>query len=210
MKIPLKLFTIFALVAGMLACGRAAHAQERPDQLVSRISQEVLAIARTDPEIQSGNRERIMKLVEAKIVPHSDFRRATALVTGRYWRRATPEQKQRLTEEFRRLLMFTYSGAMSQVQDQRIDVKPLRAASGDDDVVVDSEFRKSRGAEPVQVSYRLAKTPDGWKIYDVNVMGIWMGLTYQNMFADEIRRSGIDGLIDALSERNRNLAAGTE
>ena len=206
MKTLLRAWTL-ALCIGMLALHARAQAQEAPDELVRRVSQEVLAIAKSDKDIRSGNRQRIIELVETKILPHTDFRRATALVTGRYWRTATPQQQEQLMDEFHKLLLFTYSGAMSQVRDQHIEVKPLRAVPDEDEVVVRTEFRKSRAAEPVQVNYRLAKTDDGWKIYDVNVMGVWLGLTYQQSFASEIQRGGIDGLIKTLSEKNRQLRA---
>lgn len=207
----MRLFTQFlvlaALAIGMPAFGGSAFAQEAPDELVRRVSQEVLAIAKSDKEIRGGNRQRINELVETKILPYTDFRRATALVTGRYWRTATPAQQQQLMDEFRKLLMYTYSGAMSQVRDQQIDVLPLRRGAGDAEAVVRTEFRKSRGAQPVEVNYRLAKTTDGWKIYDVNVMGVWLGLVYQESFAGEISRGGIDGLIHSLSEKNKALQA---
>jgi phospholipid transport system substrate-binding protein len=210
MKILLQFFALAALVVGMPAFGNAAPAQEAPDELIRRVSQEVLAIAKSDSEIRGGNRQRIIELVDTKILPHTDFRRATALVTGRYWQQATPGQQQELMDEFRKLLMHTYAGAMSQVRDQRIDVKPMRGAPEGNEAIVRTEFRKSRGAEPVQVDYRLARTKDGWKIYDVNVMGVWLGLTYQESFASEIRRGGIDGLIHTLEEKNKALQARAE
>lgn len=209
MKLLMQFLLLAALAAGMPAFGNNAPAQEAPDELIRRVSQEVLAIARSDQEVQGGNRQRIIELVETKILPYTDFQRATALVTGRYWRTATPAQRQQLMDEFRKLLIYTYSGAMSQVRDQRIDVKPWHTAAGDNETVVRTEFRKSRGAEPVQVDYRLAKTSDGWKIYDVNVMGVWLGLVYQESFAGEISRGGIDGLIHTLAEKNKALQAHT-
>jgi phospholipid transport system substrate-binding protein len=206
MKILMRLLAFVALLASMTASGSDAPAPEAPDEMIRRVSSEVLAIAKSDKEIRSGNRQQIIRLVENYILPYTDFQLATALVTGRYWRTATPAQRQQLMDEFRKLLIHTYAGAMSQVRDQRIDVKPLRATPGDE-AVVRTEFRKSRGAEPVQVNYRLAKTKDGWKIYDVNVMGVWLGLTYQESFAGEISRGGIDGLIRTLSEKNKALQA---
>jgi phospholipid transport system substrate-binding protein len=206
MKIFTQSFAAAVFAAWALAFGGSAFAEETPDALVSRISREVIASAKTDEKIQHGDRQRIMRLVETKILPHADFQRSTRLVVGRYWREATPLQQRQLTEEFRKLLIYTYSGAMSQIRDQQIDVKPLRADPADTDVVVHSEFRKTRGAEPIQVSYRLAKSTDGWKIYDVNVMGAWMGETYRSSFSAEIGKGGIDGLIRTLSEKNRQLA----
>ena len=197
-----------ALAAGMPVCASNTAAQEAPDQLIRRVSREVLAIARSDEEIQGGNRQRIIELVETKILPYTDFERATALVIGRYWRTATPAQRQQLMDEFRKLLIHTYSGAMSQVRDQQIDVKPLRLEPGATEAVVRTEFRKSHAAQPIEVNYRLAKTDGGWKIYDVNVMGVWLGLVYQENFAGEISRGGIDSLIHALAEKNKALQAG--
>jgi phospholipid transport system substrate-binding protein len=201
-----KNIAVTAFMLCTLAFSGSASAQESPDVLVKRISQEVITTAKTDKEIQGGDRQRIMQLVESKILPHTDFQRATKLVTGRYWRDATPLQQERLTEEFRKLLIFTYAGAMSQVRDQQIDVKPLRADPADTEVVVRSEFRQSRGAQPIQVNYRFAKSDDGWKIFDVNVMGVWLGETYKSSFSSEIGKVGIDGLIQMLSEKNMQLA----
>lgn len=210
MKLLLQFLVLAVLAAGMPAFASNAPAQEAPDQLIRRVSREVLAIARSDEEIQGGNRQRIIELVKTEILPYTDFQRATALVTGRYWRTATPVQRQQLMDEFRKLLIHTYSGAMSQVRDQQIDVKPLRIEAGATEAVVRTEFRKSRGAQPIEVNYRLAKTNDGWKIYDVNVMGVWLGMVYQESFAGEISRGGIDGLIHALSEKNKALQARAE
>lgn len=210
MKQLIKFFTFAIFTAGLIASSHSATTQEAPDELIKRVSHEVIAIAKSDKQIQSGNRQRIVELVETKILPYTDFPRATALVTGRHWRTATPQQREQLIEEFRKLLLYTYAGAMSQVRDQQIDVKPLRNDVTGDDVIVDSEFRKSPGAEPIQVSYRLAKSADGWKIYDVNVMGVWLGLTYRETFANEINKGGVDGLIQTLSEKNKLLRTKVE
>ena len=196
-----------ALAFGALTLtGHVAAQQEAPDALVKRISQEVLDIAREDKEIQSGNHQRVLTLVEEKIIPHVDFPRMTALAAGRFWRDATPQQQKDLTREFRSLLVYTYSGAISQVKDQKLDFKPLRASPNDTDVEVRSEVVQARG-EPIQLNYRLAKTDSNWKIYDVNVLGAWLVETYKGNFAAEINRSGIDGLIKALADRNAKLAA---
>jgi phospholipid transport system substrate-binding protein len=210
MNIWKKLLSISTITTSLLAFGGAAVAQEAPDELVKRVSAEVIAAAKSDDKIQGGDRQRSVQLVEEKILPHADFERATMLVMGQHWRRATPEQQKQLIEEFRKLLIYTYAGAMVQVRDQRINVKPLRADPADTDVVVNSEFQKGRGAEPVQVSYRLAKSPEGWKIYDVNVMGVWLGLTYKDSFDAEINKGGgIDGLIKTLVEKNKRARSDT-
>ena len=200
------LVTVFALVT--LAFAAAAQAaEEAPDAMVKRISQEVLEIARADRQIQGGNQKRVLALVEEKILPYVDFQRMTALAAGRHWREATPEQQKQLTVEFRNLLIYTYSGAISQVRDQRLDFKPFRAAATDTDVEVRSQVLQSRG-EPIQLNYRLKKTDAGWKIYDINVLGAWLVETYKGNFSAEIGKSGIDGLIKVLSDKNKQLATG--
>lgn len=207
MKILARLCTFFSITFGLLLAAGAAFAQEAPDVMIKRVSQEVIEIAKSDSEIQGGNFKRIVAVVKEKILPHLDMERATALTAGHHWRNATPEQRQELTVQYRDLLIYTYAGAMSQIGDQTLEFKPLRAAPGDTEVEVHSEVRLPRRPEPVQVRYRLWKTPEGWKIYDVSVLGAWVSETYRNSFSSEINRSGIDGLIELLTERNRKLAA---
>jgi len=199
------LFAAFA-VASLGFGSIAAAQQEAPDVLIKRISQEVLDIARQDKEIQSGNNQKVLDLVEEKILPHVDFQRMTSLAAGRFWREATPQQQKELTREFRSLLVYTYSGAISQVKEHKLEFKPLRASPNDTEVEVRSQVVQSRG-EPIQLNYRLAKTDLEWKIYDVNVLGAWLVETYKGNFAAEISKGGIDGLIKALSDRNIKLAA---
>ena len=197
------------LLSGLLfaaLCG-LVQAQEAPDALIRRVSQEVMDIARDDPAIQAGDRKRIYGLVEARILPHLDFQRGTAFTMGRNWREATPQQRQKLAEEFRNLLLHTYAGAMSQIKDQTMTFRPLRMEPSDINVEVRSEVRMPRRPEPVEVSYRLHKSPTGWKIYDVNVMGAWLSETYRTTFAAEVSKGGIDGLIRTLEEKNRSLAS---
>jgi phospholipid transport system substrate-binding protein len=201
-----KLIAVVFGFTTLAFAGGAAAQQETPDALVKRISQEVLDIAKADKDIQSGNQQRVLELVEAKILPSVDFQRMTSMASGRFWRDATPEQQKQLTNEFRSLLVYTYSGAISQVKDQKLEFKPMRGDLADGEVEVRSQVLQPRG-EPVQLNYRLAKTPTGWKIYDVNVLGAWLVETYKGNFAAEINRSGIDGLIKVLSERNKKLAA---
>jgi len=208
MKIFKTLFAAFGFtLAGLAFCGPAA-AEEAPDALIKRISQEVLDTAKSDKDIQSGNQKRVLQLVETKIIPYVDFQRMTALTVGRYWRQATPEQQKQLTDEFRTLLIYTYSGAITQIRDQKLEFKPMRASPSDTDVEVRSQVLQPRGGDPIQLNYRLEKTPEGWKIYDVNVLGAWLVETYKGNFASEISKGGIDGLIKTLSEKNKNLAAG--
>ena len=197
----LWLLFLFAILCG------PASAQEAPDALIRRVSQEVMDIARNDTAIQAGDRKRIYALVEARILPHLDFQRGTALTMGRNWREATPQQRVKLSEEFRNLLLHTYAGAMSQIKDQTMTFRPLRMDAADTDVEVRSEVRMPRRPEPVEVSYRLHKSQTGWKIYDVNVMGAWLSETYRTTFASEVTKGGIDGLIRTLEEKNRQLAS---
>jgi phospholipid transport system substrate-binding protein len=188
--------------SGLLAL--PAHAQEEaPDALIKRLSNEVLDQIKEDKSLQSGNVSRIIALVDAKILPHLNFQRMTASAVGPAWRQASPQQKQRLQEAFKTLLVRTYAGALTQVSDQTIAMKPLRAADTDKDVVVRSEI-VGRG-DPIQLEYRLEKTPGqgaGWKIYNLNVLGVWLVETYRSQFAQEINAKGIDGLITTLETRN--------
>lgn len=201
----IKFLGVAIVVSLAFVAGSAA--QEAPDALVKRVSQEVLDIARTDKDIQGGNQKHVFELVESKVFPHVDFQRTTALAAGRYWREATPAQQQQLANEFRQLLMHTYAGALSRVKDQKLVFKPQRDDPSATKVVVRSEVVQS-GDAPIQLDYRLEKTPSGWKIYDLNVLGAWLVETYKPTFASEISKSGVDGLIKTLAEKNKRLAAG--
>jgi len=183
----------------------AAAADEAPDALVKRISSDVLAAVKADPAIQAGDINRIVNLVDTKIMPNVNFTRMTASAVGRFWRQATPEQQQRLQDEFKTLLVRTYSGALGEVKDQTLSFKPLRMQPADTEVVVRSEVR-GRG-EPIQLDYRLEKSASGWKIYDINVLGVWLVETYRTQFAQEISAKGIDGLIASLAQRNKTNSA---
>lgn len=181
--------------------GPAAAQTEAPDALVKRISTEALEAVKADPAIQAGDVGRIMALVDSKVMPSVNFTRMTSSAVGRFWRQATPEQKEKLQAEFKTLLVRTYSGALGEVRDQTLSFRPLRARPEDTEVVVRTEVR-GRG-EPIQLDYRLEKTPEGWKIYDINVLGLWLVDTYRSQFAQEINANGIDGLIAALAQRNK-------
>ncbi len=186
---------------GLLALPALATT-EAPDALVKRLSDEVMAQIKADPAIQAGDINRIVALVDSKIMPNVNFTRMTSSAVGRFWRQATPAQQKQLQDEFKTLLVRTYSGALGEVKDQTVSFKPLRSRAEDTEVVVRSEVR-GRG-EPVQLDYRLEKTPDGWKIYDLNVLGVWLVETYRSQFAQEINAKGIDGLIQMLSQRNKS------
>ena len=205
MKILNKLLASIVAIAA-LGFTSIASADEAPDALVKRISMEVMDLAKADKEIQKGNQQRVLDLVEAKIIPYVDFQRMTSLAAGRYWRDATPEQQEKLTAEFRSLLVYTYSGAISQVKDQKLDFKPLRADPADTEVEVRTLVIQPRN-EPIQLYYRLEKLPVGWRIYDVNILGAWLVEAYKGNFASEISKGGMDGLIKTLSEKNKRLAA---
>jgi len=194
--------------ASLLAAAPFAHAaDEAPDALVKRLSDEVLGTIRADKSLQGGDIGKIIALVDSKILPNVNFQRMTASAVGPAWRQATDAQKQQLQEEFKTLLIRTYSGALAQVSDQSITVKPLRADAADTDVLVRTEIR-GRG-DPIQLDYRLEKTPGqgaGWKIYNLNVLGVWLMETYRSQFAQEINAKGVDGLIATLSARNKSNA----
>jgi phospholipid transport system substrate-binding protein len=204
MKLIKQLIAV-ATVALASSAYAAAPANEAPDVLVKRISQDVIDTAKSDKSIQAGDQKKVMELVETKILPYVDFQRMTALAAGRFWRDATPEQQKQLSEQFRTLLIFTYSGALSQIKNETVEFKPLRADPADEQVEVRSQVNVA-GKEPITLNYRLAKGPQGWKIFDINVLGAWLVETYKGTFATEIGKSGIDGLIKALAERNKKLA----
>ncbi|MBR7800811.1 MlaC/ttg2D family ABC transporter substrate-binding protein [Undibacterium fentianense] len=201
-----KFSQIFVSLIAGLSFFAAAQAQEAPDQLVKRLSTEIIDAAKTDKDIQAGNRQRINDLVETKVLPHINFERMTSLAVSKNWRTATPEQQKQLVNEFRTLLIHTYSGAITQIRDQRVEFKPFRSAPDDTEVEVKSLVIQTRG-EPLQLSYRLEKTPAGWKIFDINVLGAWLVETYKGSFSAEVNKTGIDGLIKTLVEKNKKLAA---
>ncbi|HKC43231.1 MAG TPA: ABC transporter substrate-binding protein [Burkholderiales bacterium] len=197
----------FVLCAATALVVQAAAAQSTaPDALVRSVTDDVVGIIKQDKDIQAGNRQKTIALVEQKVLPHFDFTRMTALAMGPNWRKATPEQQKLLVEQFRTLLVRTYSTALSAYRNQVIDVKPPRAQPNDAEVVVRSEVKQS-GAEPVTIDYSMAKTPDGWKVYDLAVNGASLVTTYRETFATEVRNGGIDGLIKSLSAKNQQLAA---
>ncbi|MGE5794834.1 MAG: phospholipid-binding protein MlaC [Bacteroidota bacterium] len=175
-----------------------------PDVLVKSVTQEVIGIIKQDKDIQAGNQRKTVALVEDKVLPHFNFGRMTALAMGQNWRRATPEQQKQLVEQFRTLLVRTYSTALAAYRNQVIEFKPLRAAAADADVTVRSDV-KQPGGEPVTIDYSMEKTPGGWKVYDVAIGGVSLVTTYRDTFTNEIRTSGIDGLIKALADKNRQL-----
>ena len=192
------------IVAALLVAATTfpVFAQEAPDALVKRTSGEVLQIVRTDPKVQAGDQQRIREVIETKLLPNFDFERMTALAMGRNWNKATPEQQKLLVEQFRTLLVRTYSGALSQYKDQTIDFKPLRADPAAADVIVRSEVVRS-GQAPVQIDYGMTRTAAGWKAYDVIVGGVSLVTNYRDEFNEQIRSGGVDGLIKTLGDKNK-------
>lgn len=185
-------------------------ADEAADAMILKLSNEVLDSIKADQAIRAGDLNRLMALVDTKIMPHVNFQRMTALSVGPGWRQATPEQKKRLQEEYKILLVRTYAGALQQVDDMSVSLKPMRAAPEDKEVVVRTEVKGKTASEPVQLDYRMEKTPGegrGWKIYDLNVMGVWLVQTYRSQFAQEVSAKGIEGLISSLADRNKANAA---
>jgi phospholipid transport system substrate-binding protein len=201
----LRRAAVLAAVAGFVAAA-PAQAQESPEALVKRVTEEVLATIKGDPQIQAGNQARIREIMETKLLPNFDFGRMTALAMGRNWKSATPEQQQRLTDEFRTLLVRTYSGALNKYRDETIEYKPLRMNPGDTDVTVRTAVIRAGGA-PVQIDYSMAKTPAGWKAYDVIVGGVSLVTNYRDEFNEQIKAGGVDGLLKVLAEKNKGAPA---
>ncbi len=176
-----------------------------PDALIRSLSTDLLNTIRGDKDLQSGDIAKINQIVDQKVLPYVDFEKMTRLTVGRGWRQASAEQRKALVREFRSLLTYTYSGAVSQISDHKVELRPFRAAPTDTDVIVRTHVVASKG-EPIQLDYRMEKTDGGWRIYDVNILGIWLIENYKNSFASEINANGIDGLIKSLTERNKDLA----
>jgi phospholipid transport system substrate-binding protein len=204
----------FSALALMAACafgmtGAAHAAEESADAFIKRVSSDILDSIKADKSIKNGEVNKIITLVDQRVMPNVNFLRMTASAVGPTWRQATPEQQKRLQEEFKILLVRTYSGALGQVSDQTISVKPLRAAADDKEVMVRTEVRGK--GDPIQLDYRVEKSADGsWKVYNMNVMGIWLVENYKTQFAQEINTKGVDGLIASLAERNKSNARGSK
>ena len=181
-----------------------AQAQElAPDVLVRTITQEVVAVLKQDKDIQAGDPKKVAELLETKVVPHFNFTRMTRIAMARNWRLASPEQQKELAGEFKTLLVRTYSTAISNYRDQKIDYRPLRAKPEDTEVTVKSEVKQSGSSQPVSIDYEMEKTPNGWKVYDVKVGGVSLVTTYRDTFASEVKDRGVGGLIKSLAAKNR-------
>lgn len=209
------------VLAFALACGlgtafpaggaRAADAgaDAAPDAMILALSKDVLETIRNDKAIQAGDFDRVQKLVNDKILPRVNFDKMTRLAVGRPWRGATADQRAALTEQFRILLLRTYSGALSKVSDQQVRLRPSRADEGGNDIIVRTQIVPSAG-DPIGIDYRLERTDAGWKIYDLNILGVWLVENYKNEFTETLGQGGIDGLIKALTDKNQKLASGTK
>ena len=199
------LFSLFAAL--IVSCSTVLAQEDSPDSMIKRVTDDVLTIVRQDKDIQSGNTKKVIELVEAKVLPHFNFQRMTSLAMGRDWSKATPEQKKRLSEEFKTLLVRTYSNALTGYKDQSVRYKPTKMQSGETDVVVKTEIILP-GSMPIQLDYSLEKQPEGWKVFDVIVAGVSLVTNYRDTFNQEVRANGIDGLVLMLSNKNRQLEAG--
>ena len=201
------ILSLFVSITSLFVCSASAQSApdpNTPDGLIKIIVADVMSSVKSDPEIQKGNISRVVDLVEKKIVPYTDMRRTTQLAMGRNWSKATPEQQNQLIIEFKNLLIRTYSGALSQLRDQTVQYKPLRSSPSDTDVIVRTVVIGK--SDPIPLDYRLEKTNDGWRVYDINIMGAWLIEAYRNQFTNQISQSGVDGLIKFLQERNAMLA----
>ena len=199
--------SLFVSITSLFVCWVSAQSvpdPNTPDGLIKIIVADVMSLVKSDPEIQRGNIPRVVELVEKKIVPYTDMRRTTQLAMGKNWSKATPEQQNQLIFEFKNLLIRTYSGALSQLRDQTVQYKPLRSSPSDTDVIVRTVVIGK--SDPIPLDYRLEKTNDGWRVYDINIMGAWLIEAYRNQFTNQISQNGVDGLIKFLQERNAMLA----
>jgi phospholipid transport system substrate-binding protein len=203
----MKKLIIGFLVAMALAVPAVTRAQEvAPDALAKKVTDEVITVLRADKDIQAGNTKKVLDLVESKILPHFNFARMTRLAVGAPWRQATAAQQQSLTNEFRTLLVNTYTTAFTQYRDQVIEYRQFKMAPADTEVVVRSLIKQKTGADPIDINYSMEKTDSGWKVYDVVIAGVSLVQNYRSSFASEIQKSGIDGLIATLSAKNKTLA----
>lgn len=191
----------------LAATAAVMAAEAPPDVLVKTTTQEVLAIIKQDKDIQAGHQKKIFDLIDSKVLPHFNFTRMTRLAVGKNWSRATPEQQQELTRQFRTLLVRTYSTALTAYKDQTIDIKPLKMQAADSETTVKTQVNQS-GAQPVTIDYSMEKTPQGWKVYDVTVGGVSLVTNYRSTFDNQISQSGVDGLIKTLAEKNRARETG--
>jgi phospholipid transport system substrate-binding protein len=201
-----RILNLFFFAATVSFGAMAAANDLPPDELVKTTASEVMNIIKQDKDIQGGNQQKMLALVDAKVLPHFDFTRMTRLAVGRYWKQATPAQQQQLVSEFRTLLVRTYSTSLSNYRDQVIDYRPLRANPADTDVVVKTVVQQP-GRQPIPIDYAMVKTADGWKVYDITVEGVSLVVNYRSSFAQEIQQGGMDKLIHTLAEKNAQASS---
>jgi len=199
--------SLYSLFLGVFLLCASAFAQEAPDVLIKTVTDEVLTIVRQDKDIQNGNTKKVLELVEVKVLPHFDFPRMTALAMGRDWKKASDEQKKVLSDEFKTLLVRTYSNALTGYRDQTIRYAPLKMQSDDSEVVIKTEVLQP-GGRPIQLNYSLEKLSEGWKVFDVVVAGVSLVTNYRDTFNQEVRANGVDGLIRMLVDKNKQLEVG--
>jgi phospholipid transport system substrate-binding protein len=194
------------IILGMsLILAPAARGQDAPDVLAKKVTDEVITAIRSDKDISAGNSDKVLSLVESKVLPHFDFTHMTRLAVGASWRQASAAQQQSLTSEFRKLLVHTYTSAFAQYRDQVIQYRPLKLQPSETDVVVRSQIKQSNGNEPIDVNYSMEKIDQAWKVYDVTIAGVSLVQNYRSSFNSEIQKSGIDGLIASLAKKNKSL-----
>jgi phospholipid transport system substrate-binding protein len=198
--------TLIAVTTSLAQAQQAAANanMSTPDGLVNFVVEDVMNTIKSDKAIQSGDLRKINSLIDQKILPYSDFQKTTRMSMGRNWSKATPAQQALITQEFKTLLIRIYGGALAQVKDQKIQYKPFRASADDTDVIVRTVV-VGKG-EPIQLDYRLEKTGNAWRVYDINILGAWLVESYRNQFNDQVSKGGIDGLIQFLQQRNNSLA----
>tara|TARA_S200000501_G_scaffold371281_1_gene414040 strand:+ start:97 stop:726 length:630 start_codon:yes stop_codon:yes gene_type:complete len=201
----MKLVKLFFLITLFFIIVPSKANIEEPDILIKRLTDEIIVFSKTDKEMLSGSKSRVIEIINKKILPYVSFKRMTSTASGRYWRDASEDQKLKLILEFKKLLVFTYAGAISKIKNQEVQFKPIRMEPNDTEVEIHLNIMKKRG-DSFQISYRLEKTDNGWKIYDVNILGAWLVETYKAGFSSEIRKNGLDGLISLLNKRNKNLS----
>ena len=201
-------FLGFVAAVALALTGQAYAQSMAPDALVRKVTEDVLSTVKADADIKAGNISKIQSLVESKVLPYVNFQKMTASAVGRNWSQASPEQQKEIIEQFRQLLVYTYSGALQDVSDQKVEYRPFRADAADTVVQVDTRIVNPRGGEPIQLNYKVEKFGAEWKISDVNVLGVWLVENYRNTFQQEVSKGGIDGLIKTLTEKNKQLASG--
>jgi phospholipid transport system substrate-binding protein len=214
--LTMKKFFLISLFTAFVSFSSTGYAQtaangvdtSEPNAMIQQVTNKVLDRLRTDKSIRSGDINHVTQAVNEEILPYTDFRRTTQLAMGRAWRQATPQQQDQMVDQFKMLLIRTYAGALSQFRDQKVEFRPFRAAPTDTDVVVRSSVINN--GQPIELDYRLYKMPQGWRVYDLNVGGVWLIQAYQQQFSEKINQGGVQGLIDFLTQRNEQLAAGKQ